>query len=91
MNTGASCTFYIKGLRFSMHHFSVLYITEDLSDPLDKPFGFNCWAEDSEHAKEQCLNAYPYAQVVWVWTGPEEDAYYHALEHYYEFSPGISE
>ena len=28
--------------------------------------GFNCQADDADHAEEQCLNAYPKAEVLWV-------------------------
>ena len=28
--------------------------------------GFNCRADDVDHAEEQCRNAYPNASVVWV-------------------------
>lgn len=28
--------------------------------------GFNCMADDADHAEEQCLNAYPEAGIVWV-------------------------
>ena len=28
--------------------------------------GFNCMAEDGDHAEEQCLDAYPNCSIVWV-------------------------
>lgn len=28
--------------------------------------GFNCMAEDSDRAQEQCENAYPDVDVIWV-------------------------
>jgi len=34
--------------------------------PADPPFAFQCIAEDTEHAEEQCLNAYYGADIVWV-------------------------
>ena len=37
--------------------------------PLDPPQGFQCWAEDSDHAEEQCENAYPDNEILWVWQG----------------------
>jgi hypothetical protein len=30
---------------------------------------FNCMAEDHEHAKEQCLNAYPGAKALFTYQG----------------------
>jgi hypothetical protein len=32
----------------------------------ERPFSFACIADDSEHAEEQCLNAEPEANIVWV-------------------------
>jgi hypothetical protein len=43
----------------------VLYREEGL-DPLEHPFAFECDAEDADHAEEQCLNAWPDCDVVWV-------------------------
>ena len=43
----------------------VLY-REDGMHPLDAPLGFGCWAEDMDHAEEQCLDAYPDCDIVWV-------------------------
>ena len=28
--------------------------------------GFNCWAEDSDQAQEQCENTHPDGDVIWV-------------------------
>lgn len=68
-------------------HFVVLYRIESIMTALDQPLGFTCWAENTEHAEEQCLNAYPDADIVWVWAGPEQDAYLAALENYYDLAP----
>lgn len=58
-----------------------LYRIESVMCPADPPFGFQCWAEDADHAEEQCLNAYPDCSVVWVWQGETMadalDDYYH--------------
>lgn len=59
------------------------------SPPLDEPQGFQCWAEDGDHAEEQCLNAYPQADVLWVWQGEFGLGMRPALEDYY--STGIAE
>lgn len=72
-----------------MHYYCVLYRIESIMSVLDQPFGFLCCADDSEHAEEQCLNAYPDADIVWVWNGPQEDAYFAALENYYDLAPEI--
>lgn len=54
----------------------VLYRREDIMAPADPPFSFGCWAEDSDHAEEQLLNAEPDADVVWVVeTQHPEEAY----------------
>jgi len=44
----------------------VLYRCENIMAPADPPFSFQCIAEDTEHAEEQCLNAYYGADIVWV-------------------------
>jgi len=33
------------------------------------PLVFICQAEDADHAEEQCLDAYPDADVVWIEPG----------------------
>jgi hypothetical protein len=48
--------------------------------PLDAPFGFICDAENTDHAEEQCTNAYPDCDVVWVVQG---DDYADALNVYW--------
>ncbi len=57
--------------------------------PLDEPQGFQCLAEDGDHAEEQCLNAYPRADVLWVWQGEFGLGMQPALEDYY--SAGFAE
>jgi hypothetical protein len=60
----------------NMFPYVVLYRREDIMAPADRPFSFICWAEDTEHAEEQTLNAEPDADIVWVMqTGYVEDAY----------------
>lgn len=48
-----------------LRHFCVLYRDDSLA-PLDAPFGFLCQAENGDHAEEQCVNAYPDCDVVWI-------------------------
>lgn len=59
--------------------FTVLYREPD-SSPLEHPLIFHCQAENGDHAEEQCLNAYPYADPVWVSQTDNGDT---ALEEYY--------
>lgn len=61
--------------------FVVLYRIESLVRAADHPFGFICKADDSDHAEEQCLNAYPECDVVWV---EQTNSYENALEKYWE-------
>lgn len=49
-----------------MQPYVVLYRREDLMKSYDAPFAFQCMAEDTEHAEEQCLNDDPAADIVWV-------------------------
>ena len=60
-------------------NFTVLYRIESLMTPLCAPFGFQCCAEDVDHAEEQCLNAYPSAGIVWA----QNADYSAALADYY--------
>lgn len=62
-----------------MKTYTVLYRTDYLS-PVDPPFGFRCEAEDFDHAEEQCENAYPDCDIVWVWEG---DSMQDALDDYW--------
>ena len=52
-----------------MKSYIVLYRIESIMTPLDSPFGFQCWADDTDHAEEQCINAYPDADIVWLVEG----------------------
>ena len=49
----------------SLKTYIVLYRTR-FSSPVDPPLGFRCYAEDSDHAEEQMLDAEPDATSVWV-------------------------
>lgn len=48
-----------------MQTYTVLYKTPDIL-PFDPPLGFICQADDTEHAEEQCLDAEPDADILWV-------------------------
>lgn len=67
-----------------MQNFVVLYRLEKIMLPFEPPYGFQCYADNVEHAEEQCLNAYPDAGVVWVWQGAEGIGMQAALNEYYE-------
>lgn len=58
-----------------MKTYIVLY-RDDSLEPCEAPFAFVCEAEGTDHAEEQCENAYPGADIVWVHEGTcIEDAY----------------
>ena len=63
-----------------MQTFTVLYRIESIQAPADNPFGFICHADSADHAEEQCLNAYPDCDVVWV---VDTDSYGAALDNFY--------
>lgn len=67
-----------------MNAYVVLYRIESIMAPTDEPFGFECYADDTDHAEEQCVNAYPDADVVWVYEGIGSDDYQDALDDYYQ-------
>ena len=66
-----------------MKNYVVLYRIDSIMTPIDEPFGFQCYADDVDHAEEQCANAYPDCDVVWVWLGAENVGMQPALDDYY--------
>jgi hypothetical protein len=67
-----------------MKNYVVLYRDEKVMSPLDAPFGFQCFAENADHAEEQCENAYPNSDIVWLWEGKEGVGMQPALDDYYQ-------
>jgi len=67
-----------------MKQYTVLYRIESSMAPLDAPFGFQCHADDADHAEEQCLNAYPGCDVVWIHEGSHANGYKEALTEFWE-------
>lgn len=62
--------------------YTALYRTDELRAH-EAPLAFVCQAEDGDHAVEQCENAYPDGEVVWVVpTGTPAIAYddYYAVD-----------
>lgn len=49
-----------------MNNYFVLYRIESIMCPADAPFAFQCFADAADHADEQCINAYPDADIVWI-------------------------
>ena len=67
-----------------MKQFVVLYRSEyrdAIMTDNDIPFGFECWADDIEHAEEQCVDSEPDGVIVYVFEG---DSYNAALDEYYQ-------
>lgn len=59
-----------------MKTYIVLYREESIMYPGDAPFAFACQADDGDHAEEQCVDANPDADIVWVYEGEMvEEAY----------------
>ena len=73
-----------------MKNYVVLYRDEKVMAPADPPFGFQCYADDADHAEEQCINAYPGVDVVWVWQGVEGVGMQPALDDYWGIEEGES-
>lgn len=67
-----------------MNNYVVLYRQNDIQNVLEAPFGFQCYADDVDHAEEQCLDAYPDADIVWVWHGAEGVGMQPALDEFYQ-------
>lgn len=66
-----------------MQNYVVLYRVESGMLPADPPFGFQCDADDVDHAEEQCENAYPGCDIVWVWVGEKGVGIDPALQEYW--------
>ena len=66
-----------------LKNYVVLYRIEEIMSPLDEPFGFQCFAEDADHAEDQCLNAYGDCNVVWVHQSSPNTGMTEALESYW--------
>ena len=66
----------------SLLNFVVLYRTAEMM-PIEAPMCFQCWAEDSDHAEEQCCNAYPECDVLWVWQGEDGVGVQAAFDDYW--------
>ena len=62
-----------------MNTYTVLYRNNGIG-PLEQPFGFKCQADNVDHAEEQCLDAEPDADIVWV---AATDNYTNALQDYW--------
>ena len=62
-----------------MQPFTVLYRDRTLR-PLDSPYAFVCEADNGDHAEEQCVNADPGCEVVWV---VQTQSFAEALRDYY--------
>jgi hypothetical protein len=48
-----------------MQTYTALYRDQSLL-PFDMPFAFQCQADDTDHAEEQCMDAYPDAEILWL-------------------------
>lgn len=63
-----------------MRKMTVVYRDND-SLPFSSPLFFVCDADDTEHAEEQCENAYPQCEILWI---AEGDDVIKALQQYYD-------
>jgi hypothetical protein len=61
-----------------MKDYIVLYF--EIGNVLSEPLGFHCKADDADHAEEQCQDANPDIDIVWVWEG---DSLIDALHDYW--------
>lgn len=66
-----------------MNPFVVLYREPHMA-LLDVPFAFTCSADDSDHAEEQCMDAYPDCEILWV---VDTDDPHKAYDDYWNILP----
>lgn len=57
-----------------MNAYVVLFREADDAHPANAPLLFHCQADDSDHAEEQCEDAYPDCCVAWVYQGNDWQA-----------------
>lgn len=74
-----------------MKNYTVLFREKDSPSELGNPDGFLCFADDTDHAKEQCENAYPGCAVVWISTGDKYSGDYDSalMDYYYNGSEEV--
>jgi hypothetical protein len=58
-----------------MQTYIVLYRDQEVR-PGDAPLAFVCQADDTDHAEEQTLDAYPDAEIMWIAQTADPDAAY---------------
>lgn len=63
-----------------MNEYIVLYRLPKIMSDLDAPFGFSCFARNSDDAEQQFILNYPDADIVWV---VNTETYQEALHDYY--------
>jgi len=64
-----------------MTFFTVLYRNTGMN-VAELPLGFQCWAEDYDHAEEQCVDAErdPGMDIIWVHETEQEHTVVDAIE-----------
>lgn len=67
--------------------FIVLYRNAEELSPVEPPCLFICDAGDAGHAVEQCLNAYPTAQTLWVVQTESGAAAYESYYGWFDAKP----
>lgn len=58
-----------------MENYIVLYRDESCG-PLSAPLIFKCQGDNSDHAEEQCTDAYPGCDILWIFKGDSSDEAY---------------
>jgi len=49
-----------------MKNYLVLYRIQAMTIPVEEPLGYQCWAEDADHAEEMCRRAHHNCSVLWA-------------------------
>jgi len=68
-----------------MKDYVVLYTIHGYNSH-DIPFAFVCEAEDLEHVRDQVLDHYELAEIVWIYQGTDVDL---ALDSYWDHEYGV--
>jgi hypothetical protein len=70
-----------------MKDYVVLYIIHGYNSH-DIPFAFVCEAEDLQHVRDQVLDHYELAEIVWIHQGTDVDQ---AIDSYWDHEYGVAE
>ncbi len=74
-----SCEYSVEDVRLALKPYCVIH-RDNGASLFEAPEVFLCQADDSDHAEEQTVNAYPNSDILWISENPDHEK---ALLEYY--------